>query len=71
MRDLARRKFQHLAAHVLDGHAQTLKAHDGRLTIVTDGLVDLTQTVTQNAQAQKDFTERSFWQRLRWLVRGR
>lgn len=55
----------------MDGHAQTLKAHEDRLSIVTDGLVDLTQTVTQNAETLRDFTGLSFWQRLRWLVRGR
>lgn len=55
----------------MDGHAQTLKAHDERLSIVTDGMVDLSQTVTANAETLKDFTGRSFLQRLRWLVLGR
>lgn len=55
----------------MDGHAQTLKSHDARLSVVTDGLMDVSQTVTVNAAALQTFLDRSFWQRLRWLVLGR
>jgi hypothetical protein len=63
-RDLRRRQFQNLAANVLDGHAETLKNHNERLTIITTGVADVTGTVTA-------FITQSFWGRLKWLLTGR
>jgi len=79
-RDLQRRKFQHVAANVLDGHAGALKNHDARLSIVTTGLSELTETVNHNAKtletlgadlaALEAITQRPFWGRLAWVLFG-
>lgn len=80
-RDLQRRKFQAVAATVIDGHAATLRQHDERLTILTDGLSQLTETVTHNAQTLQTVGGQLFaalpaqpatlGRRLRWLLTGR
>lgn len=74
--EVTRKKFQQTAASVIDGHAETLKNHDARLTIVTDGLINLTETVTHNANTLRVIGGRTpsdastFYGRLRWLFTG-
>lgn len=74
--EIQRRKFQAVAAYTIDDHAKALKNHDARITIATDGLSALTETVTHNAKALAVIGERvpadalTFRGRLRWLLTG-